>query len=89
MHVGNTMHPEKTGNIIAATWLHRTSRPVEEVPMPQIHVHAWLCNATFRGNRAQAMDISPVKKDGPYYEARFHSRLAEKLRSHFRLGIER
>ncbi len=89
VHTGNTMHTEKTGNIIAATWLHTTSRPVDGVAMPQIHVHAWLANATFRGNRAQAMDISLVKKDGPYYEARFHSRLADKLRERLKLSIMR
>lgn len=89
VHVGEQMHTEKTDNIVAATWLHATSRPVNGVVMPGLHVHAWLANATFFGDRFKAMDISGVKKDGPYYEARFHSRLAAKLNKHFNLPIER
>ena len=57
--------------------------------MPGLHVHAWLANATFFGDRFKAMDISAVKKDGPYYESRFHSRLAQKLKQRFGLGVER
>lgn len=89
VHVGKTMHTEKTGNIIAATWLHTTSRPVAGIAMPGLHVHAWLANATYFGDRFKAMDISAVKKDGPYYEARFHSRLAQKLKQRFGLSVER
>ncbi len=89
VHVGKTMHTEKTGNIIAATWLHTTSRPVNGIAMPGLHVHAWLANATYFGDRFKAMDISGVKKDAPFYEARFHSRLAQKLKQRFGLSVER
>jgi len=89
VHVGKTMHTEKSGNIIAATWLHTTSRPVNGIAMPGLHVHAWLANATFYEDRFKAMDVSGVKKDAPYYEARFHSRLAQKLKQRFGLSVER
>jgi conjugative relaxase-like TrwC/TraI family protein len=89
VHVGKKMHTEKTGNIIAATWLHTTSRPVDGIPMPHLHVHAWLANATHDGKRFKAMDISGVKRDAPYYEARFHSRLADKLQQRLNVAVER
>ncbi|GAB5405701.1 MAG: hypothetical protein Aurels2KO_39320 [Aureliella sp.] len=89
VHRGKSMHTEKPGNMTAATWLHTTSRPVGGVPMPQLHVHAWIANHCFFGDGMRAIDMSGVKKDAPYFEARFHSRLAAKLQERFELGIER
>ena len=89
VHVGSQMHTEKTGNIVSATWLHTTSRPVDGIAMPGLHVHAWVANATMFKDRFKAMDISVVKKDAPFYEARFHSRLATKLHEQLGLPIER
>ena len=90
VHVGDQMHTEKTGNMIGAVWLHSTSRPVDgRPPMPQLHMHAWIANATEHEGKFKAVDLSGVYKDAPYYEARFHSRLASKLRDRYGFGIER
>ncbi len=89
VHVGSQMHTEKTGNLIAATWLHTTARPIDGIAMPGLHIHAWVANATYFKDRFKAMDISVAKKDAPYYEARFHSRLATKLHEQLGLPIER
>ena len=89
VHVGKKMHTEKSSNLIAATWMHTTSRPVDGLPMPHLHVHAWVANATHHRGRFKAMDISAIKKDAPYFEALFHSRLAEKLQHSIHVAVER
>ena len=85
VHVGKDMHREKTGNVVGASWLHTTARPEGGVPMPHLHVHAWIANATHDGNKFKAIDFANVKADAPYFEARFHSRVASKLQD--RLGV--
>lgn len=91
VHAGKKMHLERTDNIIAATFLHKHSRPVNSVSLPGLHMHAWIANATARNcdGEFRAMDIAAVKKDAPYCEARFHNRLADKLGQEFGVGIER
>ena len=74
-----------TGNLIGASWLHLTSRPVDEPefgshPDPQLHVHGAIINATDAGGgRWTAIDLSDVVRDSGYYEALFQSRLASNI----------
>lgn len=91
VHVGKQMHTEKIGNMLAATWLHTDARPEKDsIPMPQLHVHAFIANAGLvDGEGYKAIDISQLKKDAPLYEARFHSRLAESLSTRLGFGVER
>ena len=89
VHEGKEMHREKTGNVIGASWLHTTARPEDGVPMPHLHVHAWIANATHDGNKFKAIDFANVKADGPYFEARFHSRLASKLQDTLGVATQR
>ncbi|RCS54869.1 conjugative relaxase [Bremerella cremea] len=70
---------EKTGNIVGASWLHTTARPVDGHPDCQLHVHGFVLNATHTGKRWTAIDLSAVVRDSGYYEAIFQSRLAEKM----------
>lgn len=70
---------EKTGNIVGASWLHTTARPVDGHPDPQLHVHGFVLNATHTGKRWTAVDLSAIVRDSGYYEAIFQSRLAGKM----------
>ncbi|MCA9215718.1 MAG: relaxase domain-containing protein [Planctomycetales bacterium] len=89
VHVGKNMHREKTRNVIGASWLHTTARPENGIPMPSLHVHAWIANATHDGKKFKAIDFANVKSDAGFYEARFHSRLAERLAEQFGFSIKR
>ncbi len=80
-HERGRMTLEKTGNLVGASWLHTTSRPVEGYPDPNLHVHCFVVNATNTGDRWTAVDLSAIVRDSGYYEAIFQSRLAEKVQS--------
>ncbi|MDB6111615.1 MAG: traI 3 [Pedosphaera sp.] len=70
-----------TGNLAWAEFLHFTSRPVGGIPDPHLHVHCFAFNATHDAEegRWKAANFRDIKKDAPYSEAAFHSRLTEKL----------
>lgn len=76
-----------TGNMVWGEYVHLTSRPVDGVPDPHLHAHCFVFNSTFdvKENAWKAGQFANVKRDGPYFEAKFHSRLARKLGD---LGIE-
>jgi hypothetical protein len=69
---------------------HRTTRPVEGVPEPQLHMHACVMNATYDTveNKWKAAQFSNLVRDKGYYQAAFHSRYAENL-ADLGYGIER
>ena len=71
-----------TGNLIWAEHIHRTTRPVEGDPDPQLHCHATVFNATFDSveNRWKAVQLGGIVRDKGYYQAAFHSRLASNLK---------
>ena len=79
-----------TGNMIWAEHIHRTTRPVNGAPDPQLHCHATIFNATFdeKENRWKAIQLGDIVRDKGYYQAAFHARLAHKLRE-FGYGIEK
>ena len=71
-----------TGNMLSATYLHTTSRPVgNQPPDPHPHVHAFTFNATFDPveGRIKAGQFCDMIRDRPYYEALFFSKLADGL----------
>ncbi|MEL6396622.1 MAG: MobF family relaxase [Planctomycetota bacterium] len=70
-----------TGNLAWGEFLHFTSRPVEGVPDPQLHMHCFVFNATFDGveSRWKAGQFRPVVRDHPYFQAAYHTRLAANL----------
>ncbi|APZ93414.1 MobF family relaxase [Fuerstiella marisgermanici] len=78
-HARGRMTLNKTRNIVGASWLHTTSRPVDGYPDPSLHVHGFVINATNTGDRWTAVDLSTVVRDSGYYEAIFQSRLAENM----------
>lgn len=70
-----------TGNLAWGEYVHFTSRPVDGVPDPQLHAHCFVFNGTFDAaeSRWKAVQFAGIKRDGPYYEALFHARLAQRL----------
>ncbi len=76
-----------TGNLVAAMFVHGTTRPIDGIPDPHLHAHVFVFNATHDPveNKWKALDISEVKRDAPQYESYFHSRLATRIEQ---LGYE-
>ena len=70
-----------TGNLIYASFVHTETRPIDGIPDPHYHIHAFTFNATFdpEEERWKAGEFGNIKRDAPFYEAAFHARLAENL----------
>lgn len=70
-----------TGSMIWSEHIHRTTRPVDGTPDPQLHCHATVFNATFDRveNRWKAIQLGDIVRDKGYYQAAFHARLAHRL----------
>jgi conjugative relaxase-like TrwC/TraI family protein len=70
-----------TGNLVYASFVHTETRPIDGIPDPHYHIHAFTFNATFdpEEERWKAGEFGNIKRDAPFYEAGFHARLAEKL----------
>jgi conjugative relaxase-like TrwC/TraI family protein len=70
-----------TGNLVYASFAHTVSRPVDGIPDPHYHIHAYVFNATFdpAEQRWKAGEFGNVKRDAPFYEAAFNARVADKL----------
>ena len=81
VRAGGENGERKTGNLLWADFLHTTSRPVDGIPDPHLHVHAYAFNVTYDPVelRYKAAEFGSVKADGPYFEAAFHARLAKAL----------
>jgi conjugative relaxase-like TrwC/TraI family protein len=79
-----------TGNLTWGEFIHFTSRPVDDVPDPHLHGHAFAFNVTFDDaeNRWKAAQFRDLKRDAPYYQALFHSRLSRNL-AELGLPVER
>ena len=71
-----------TGNLIWAEHVHRTTRPVEGIPDPQLHIHATAINATFDAveKKWKAVQLGNIVRDKGWYQAAFHARLASKVK---------
>jgi conjugative relaxase-like TrwC/TraI family protein len=70
-----------TGNMVWGEFIHFTARPVDGVPDPHLHAHCFTFNTTWDSeeSRWKAGQFAGLKRDAPYFEAVFHSRLARKL----------
>ena len=80
----------RTGNMAWGEFIHFTSRPVDGVPDPHLHAHCFVFNTTFdkKEQAWKAGQFRELKRDAPYFEAVFHSRLAHRL-ADLGLPIER
>lgn len=76
-----------TGNMVWGEFVHFTARPVNGIPDPHLHAHCFVFNTTWdaREGAWKAGQFSDLKRDAPYFEAVFHSRLAQRLTS---LGLD-
>lgn len=71
-----------TGEMIWCNFPHLTARAVDgHAPDPHFHHHVITFNTTFdkEEGRYKAGQFHNIKRDMPYYQARFHKRLADKL----------
>ncbi|HEX4053831.1 MAG TPA: MobF family relaxase [Tepidisphaeraceae bacterium] len=70
-----------TGNMVWGEFIHLTSRPVNGVPDPHLHCHAFVHNLTFDPveQRWKAGQFGDLKRDAPYFEAVFHSKMGRKM----------
>jgi conjugative relaxase-like TrwC/TraI family protein len=81
VRVGGANHDRTVGNICYAEFIHHTSRPVDGFPDQLIHAHCIPFNAVWDAieQKWKAGQFGDIKRDGPYYEAMFHAKLAAKL----------
>ena len=70
-----------TGNMVWGEFVHFTSRPVGGVPDPHLHAHCFVFNTTWDKKESawKAGEFADLKRDAPYFEAKFHSRMARRL----------
>jgi conjugative relaxase-like TrwC/TraI family protein len=79
-----------TDNMVWAEFIHTTSRPVDGLPDPQLHAHVFAFNTTWdqEEDRWKAGQFADIKRDGPYFQAAFRVRLANRLQD-IGFGVER
>jgi conjugative relaxase-like TrwC/TraI family protein len=71
-----------SGELIWADFVHQTARPVDNaLPDPHLHAHCFVFNATYDHEEKvyKAGQFRDIKRDMPYYQARFHKRLSDRL----------
>lgn len=87
---GSRNEDRVTGNMVWGDFVHTTARPVDGVPDPHLHAHCFVFNTTWDDaeGRWKAAQFGGIKRDAPYFEAMFHSRLARGL-AELGLPIER
>jgi conjugative relaxase-like TrwC/TraI family protein len=79
---GGQYDDRKTGELIWANFVHQTARPVDgSLPDPHLHAHCFVFNATWDEQEQQikAGQFRDIKRDMPYYQARFHKRLSDQM----------
>lgn len=74
----------KTGELLWTEFIHQTARPAkgfEQEPDMHLHAHCYVFNATYDPTEKiiKAGNFRDIKSFMPYYEARFHKRLSDKL----------
>lgn len=82
VRVGGADMDRKTSELLWASFTHQTARPVDgAMPDPHLHAHLFVINATWDDveKRVKACQFRDIQRDMPYYQARFHKRLADKL----------
>jgi conjugative relaxase-like TrwC/TraI family protein len=71
-----------TCELIWADFIHQTARPVDGLmPDPHLHAHCFVFNATWDEveREFKAGQFRDIKRDMPYFQARFHKILSDKL----------
>ncbi len=83
VRLGNKSEDRRTANLVWGRFTHHTTRPVDGVPDPHLHVHCFVFNATFDQEEARwkAAQFRQMVRDHPYYQAAYHARLAGELQA--------
>ena len=71
-----------TGELLWTDFIHQTARPVgDNPPDVHLHTHIFTFNVSYDEveNKFKAGQFHNIKRDMPYYQARFQKRLADKL----------
>ena len=71
-----------TRSLIWTNFIHQTARPVGgHAPDPHLHCHCFTFNVTYDEVEAKfkAGQFHNIKRDMPYYQRRFHKRMADKF----------
>lgn len=78
---GGKNEDRTTGNMIWGEFTHFTSRPVDGIPDPHLHAHCFVFNCTWdeKESRWKSGQFADLKRDAPYFEAVFHSKLSRKV----------
>ncbi|MBR9800435.1 relaxase domain-containing protein [bacterium] len=84
-----TKERTKTGKLIYAEFLHKTSRPVEGRPDPHLHIHAFVINWTEQNGKHYAGELEEIIRQRPALQAKFEARLANRLKEVVGYGVER
>ncbi|GIK18969.1 MAG: conjugative relaxase [Planctomycetota bacterium] len=81
VRAGGRNEDRTTGNMVWGEFIHTTARPVNGVPDPHLHSHCFVFNATWdeKESRWKAGQFAGLKRDGPFFEALFHARLARRM----------
>ena len=95
IHVQQGQGKEKrlipTGNLAWCEFFHKTSRPMEGVSDPHMHMHCFAFNTSWHEEkqRFQSGEFSHIKRQAPYYEAAFDARFSHYLARDCGVEIER
>lgn len=79
----------KTGNLIYADFLHKTSRPVDGKVDPHLHIHAFVMNHTTEGGKHYAAEMEEIIRERPSLQAKFEARLAHRLKNIHGYNVEK
>jgi conjugative relaxase-like TrwC/TraI family protein len=87
---GGESTDRSTGNLVWASFMEYTSRPVKGVPYPQMHGHNPIINATFDSeeNCWKAAQFGEIKRRAPVFQAMFSMHLARLVRDELGYEIE-
>ena len=81
VRLGGVIEDRKVGNLVYATFLHHTGRPVGGIPDPHLHTHNFVMNMCYDDveGRYKSIKFGRLKQNAPYYEAVGRSYLAKGL----------
>jgi conjugative relaxase-like TrwC/TraI family protein len=81
VRLGGANHDRATGNMVWAEYIHLTTRPVQGVPDPLLHLHCFVFNCTFdkEEKRWKAGQFVDIQRQMPVFQASCFSRLAANL----------
>lgn len=71
-----------TGEMVWAEFIHQTARPTKSHdPDPHLHAHCFAFNVTYDSieKRMKAGQFGNIKRDMPYYQARFHKIMSDRF----------